>query len=162
MLIVLLPIIVLASILVFVSTALTVEDRHASPVIPQGKEEEIPQYNIGASQEEIYELVVGADIGSNSVLEEDLDSYNYTVYLNPSRKDLYSNEILSVDIMLKGELNYTQVTAEIAYDADLFPATPLFKQFESDRRKGEHLRRHRFAGDSGIAKGLRRIVDPAL
>jgi rubrerythrin len=44
---------------------------------------------------------------------------DYAVYLTCGQTSLDSGDTLYVDVMLKGLFNYTQVTADIAYDADL-------------------------------------------
>jgi hypothetical protein len=45
--------------------------------------------------------------------------YNYTVYLVPEKTALKAGDTLYVDVMLNGNINYTQMAAEIAYDTAL-------------------------------------------
>lgn len=52
---------------------------------------------------------------SVSILLEDLINYDYQISLSTS---LSATGILSVSIILNGSINYTQVAAELAYDAD--------------------------------------------
>jgi DUF1680 family protein len=44
------------------------------------------------------------------------EPYNYAVYLAPVKTTLPAGETLLVDVMLVGNINYTQVVADIAYD----------------------------------------------
>ncbi|MCL1816897.1 MAG: hypothetical protein FWG43_04780, partial [Clostridiales bacterium] len=52
-----------------------------------------------------------------TVIED--DSYNYTAYMIPHETTLNFGDTLLVDVMLKGNINYTQITADIAFDEDL-------------------------------------------
>jgi uncharacterized repeat protein (TIGR02543 family) len=45
--------------------------------------------------------------------------YNYTVYLKSDKTDILSSDTLTVDVMLVGNLNYSQLATEIAFDASL-------------------------------------------
>ncbi|MCL1974813.1 MAG: hypothetical protein FWG61_01460, partial [Firmicutes bacterium] len=62
----------------------------------------------------------GEKKGEASVLASDLINYNYQAYLLPDQSDLYAGETVYVDLMLSGDLNYTQISAEIAYDSTLW------------------------------------------
>ncbi|MCL1975248.1 MAG: M64 family metallo-endopeptidase [Firmicutes bacterium] len=46
-------------------------------------------------------------------------TYNYHVYLLPDQAGLSVGETVSLDVMLAGDLNYTQLSTEIAYDTNL-------------------------------------------
>jgi len=45
--------------------------------------------------------------------------YDFTVYLEAAQTELTAGDTLYVDVMLTGNLNYTQVNTSIAYDAEL-------------------------------------------
>jgi|GEM_PF-899798 len=49
----------------------------------------------------------------------DLIGYNYNVYMTTDQEYALADNTLLVDVMLAGDLNYTQFSAEIAYDANL-------------------------------------------
>jgi hypothetical protein len=44
---------------------------------------------------------------------------NYTVYMKTDKANVLAGETLLVDVMLVGSLNYTQLAAEVVYDANL-------------------------------------------
>ena len=46
-------------------------------------------------------------------------TYNYTAYLSPTKTSFTIGETFYVDVMLGGDINYTQVLAEIAYNNNL-------------------------------------------
>ena len=46
-------------------------------------------------------------------------NYNYYIYLTPEKTTIKAGETLYVDVMLLGSINYTQMAAEIIYDANL-------------------------------------------
>jgi len=48
--------------------------------------------------------------------EEEKESYNFRAYMEAAQTSLKAGETFSVDIMLTGDLNYTQLSAAIAYD----------------------------------------------
>jgi|GEM_PF-1213391 len=50
---------------------------------------------------------------------EEIESYNFRAYMEVAQTRLKAGDTLSVDIMLTGDLNYTQLNAVIAYDAVL-------------------------------------------
>jgi M6 family metalloprotease-like protein len=54
---------------------------------------------------------------SNTATVEVLPTYE--VYLSPGQTDAKPGDILLVDVMMVGNINYTQMTAEIAYDSEL-------------------------------------------
>jgi M6 family metalloprotease-like protein len=58
-------------------------------------------------------------VGSASVKIEDVIKYNYTVYLAPHRTEVFFGETFLVDLMLVGDINYSQIATEISYDPDL-------------------------------------------
>jgi X-Pro dipeptidyl-peptidase len=60
-----------------------------------------------------------AKLGSASVAIEELVSYNYSVYVKPSKSQLFVGETFNVDIMLQGDTNYTQFLADVVYDPTL-------------------------------------------
>ncbi|MCL1974742.1 MAG: hypothetical protein FWG61_01105, partial [Firmicutes bacterium] len=60
-----------------------------------------------------------AKIGSATIKASDLIAYNYNVYLVPDQSGVYAGETVNVDLMLSGDINYTQISAEIAYDTNL-------------------------------------------
>jgi hypothetical protein len=45
--------------------------------------------------------------------------YNYSIYLEPEKTTLKAGETFHVDVMLAGNINYTQMAAEISYDTGL-------------------------------------------
>jgi hypothetical protein len=47
-----------------------------------------------------------------------LSNYNYHAYLQPEKTLLQAGDTLYADVMLEGDLNYTQLMAEITFDAD--------------------------------------------
>ncbi|MCL1816780.1 MAG: hypothetical protein FWG43_04170, partial [Clostridiales bacterium] len=47
------------------------------------------------------------------------EDYNFHVYLQPKKEYTQEGDPLLVDVMLIGDLNYTQVATEIVYDTDL-------------------------------------------
>jgi len=49
--------------------------------------------------------------------------YNFTLYMESAQNNLKAGDTLNVDIMLAGDLNYTQVKATIAYDAAMLEYT---------------------------------------
>ncbi|MCL1975719.1 MAG: immune inhibitor A, partial [Firmicutes bacterium] len=61
----------------------------------------------------------GGKIGSATIAASDLIAYNYNVYLVPDQSAIYAGETVNVDLMLSGDINYTQISAEIAYDTNL-------------------------------------------
>jgi len=72
--------------------------------------------------------VIGAEFSSLMDKTVDLDvivaagalsNYNYNVFMKPNQTDLAVDDTLYVDVMLAGDLNYTQVSAAIAFDNNL-------------------------------------------
>jgi len=53
------------------------------------------------------------------VAPEPNPDYNYTVSLTSHYTSYFYGETILIDLMLSGDLNYTQIAAEIAYDDDL-------------------------------------------
>jgi hypothetical protein len=51
------------------------------------------------------------------------DPYDFTVYLSPAQTALSAGDTLLVDVMLTGDINYTQVLAELTYDTELLEFT---------------------------------------
>jgi len=50
-------------------------------------------------------------------------SYNFRVYMQSDQTALETGDILYVDVMLTGDINYTQMMASIAYESDLLEFT---------------------------------------
>jgi len=50
---------------------------------------------------------------------EETESYNFRAYMEAAQTSLTAGDTLSVDIMLSGDLNYTQFNTAITYDANL-------------------------------------------
>jgi len=61
----------------------------------------------------------GDKVGVAAIAAEDLLIFNLHIYLQAAKTDLYTNDTLLVDVMLIGDVNYTQANALIAYDAEL-------------------------------------------
>ncbi|MCL1905371.1 MAG: hypothetical protein FWG06_00005 [Clostridiales bacterium] len=60
-------------------------------------------------------------VATAAVALEDLTApYNFKVWLEPAQTLLDMGDILCVDIMLKGDLNYTMAETKVAFDTDLF------------------------------------------
>jgi hypothetical protein len=59
------------------------------------------------------------DISPGQIMVETGPAYNYSVYLTPEKTALKAGDTLLVDVMLKGDINYTQRAAELAYDSGL-------------------------------------------
>jgi hypothetical protein len=59
------------------------------------------------------------DGGTDFVKDFTITVYNYGVYLVPNATTLTVGETFSVDVMLAGNINYTQIATEIAYDNSL-------------------------------------------
>ncbi|MCL1976282.1 MAG: InlB B-repeat-containing protein [Firmicutes bacterium] len=61
----------------------------------------------------------------STIINEDVQifakwtKYNYTVSLISSKTNIFAGETFQVDVMLSGDINYTQLAAELAYDANL-------------------------------------------
>ncbi|MCL1975074.1 MAG: cohesin domain-containing protein [Firmicutes bacterium] len=48
-----------------------------------------------------------------------LKKYDYAVYMQSQQNEFAVNDTVSVDVMLMGNTNYTQISAAITYDADI-------------------------------------------
>jgi hypothetical protein len=57
--------------------------------------------------------------GSVTIAMTDLILYNYKVYLAPQQTSAVVGSTLLVDLMLQGDINYSQIAAEITYDNKL-------------------------------------------
>lgn len=61
----------------------------------------------------------GKTINITDIIPEDPFKYNYTLYLKATQAAITASDTLYVDVMLYGDINYTQVTAEITFDTGL-------------------------------------------
>ena len=50
----------------------------------------------------------------------DEEVYNFTVYMEAEQTEFAVGDIIYIDVMLKGDINYTQLNTVIAYDANIF------------------------------------------
>jgi len=62
---------------------------------------------------------VVSEVAMVTVLQGDGAAYNFRLYLEAAQASLKVGDTLLVDIMLSGDINYTQVNTAIAYDAGL-------------------------------------------
>jgi hypothetical protein len=65
------------------------------------------------------QIIPPVDNTNNFTKDFIITVYNYGIYLAPEKTALKAGEAFYVDVMLAGNINYTQMAAEIAYDADL-------------------------------------------
>gem|GEM_PF-4549859 len=61
----------------------------------------------------------GNKIGAATVSVSELIAYNYQVYLQPDQQGVFAGETVNVDLLLTGDLNYSQISTEIAYDVNM-------------------------------------------
>ena len=68
---------------------------------------------------------ITADLTVTALYEIDAPegNYNFHAYLKPSKTSLIPNNTISVDLMLIGDINFTQIATEIAYDSALLEYT---------------------------------------
>jgi hypothetical protein len=61
----------------------------------------------------------GVAIGTDFIKDFNITVYNYSVYLETAQTTYTAGETVYADLKLLGNLNYTQIAAEIAYDTNL-------------------------------------------
>jgi len=62
-------------------------------------------------------------VGVATLAVEDLIIYNYHLILQAEQTEIAAGDIIEVDVILSGDINYTQLNAAIAYDAGLLEFT---------------------------------------
>ena len=60
-----------------------------------------------------------AALAGPAALPQIQETYNFNTYLAPYNRDLLPGESVLVDVMLAGDINYTQFTADVIFDNNM-------------------------------------------